>query len=47
MRYLRAARNITLLRVTINVLVTVASIDISGFHHSEGLTVTISLTKLL
>jgi hypothetical protein len=38
MRYLHYARNIILLRVSISMLITVASTDIAGFIKSGSLT---------
>lgn len=45
MRYLCVTRNIILLRVSVNVLFTVASIDIAGFIKSGSLTDTKSVTE--
>jgi hypothetical protein len=45
MRYLFDARNIILLRVSINVHIAVASIDITGFIISGSLTDTNSVTE--
>ena len=45
MRYLPTARNIILLRVSVSVLLTVTSTDMTGFYYSGSLTDTKGVTK--
>jgi len=45
MRYLRFARNIILLRVSVGMLLAISSTNIAGFINSGGLTDTSGVTK--